>query len=208
MSSIVNFNSRFISKQKSTWTDFRESIPGKFGVGLLGDIDVAYISSAGKDYATAPALTPVYAGTVLCGATASSSCLMTQSVTQVVKGGGQTRGCGKGSVLVGSGGGGSGFEAVIIDADGLGEVSLLRITNHGAGYTSAPQLVMTVAGSCRCGSYIVNGEATSDSFLSAGVAGGLDACFTTVVALGGAFAGNGRRRNLRFSKVSFLPSLP
>lgn len=168
------------------------SFSGRFGVGLAGQLDVVYISASGKNFSTAPTIIPVYDGTVGCGGSTSGACPMTGSVTQVVKKGGQTRGCGVGSIIIAApGSGGSGFAAEITDSDDLGQIRAIKIRDHGSGYTRAPQLISSVPGSCACGSYIVDGSATQDSFQSVGIVGAFDACFVTITGLNAEVASNG-----------------
>ena len=173
---------------------------GVFGVSPLGEIDSAWISSPGTRFSSTPDLQAIYAGNVTCNRSTSASCLMSHSVTQIVQMGGKTSGCGIGQVVTAAAGAdGSGFQAIVETTDDFGMILTLRIADHGAGYSKAPQLVMEQAGSCTCGTFIVDGLATQDSKTLVSVVGAFDPCFRAVVALSGVFgvSGGWTMRNFR-----------
>lgn len=164
---------------------------GVFTTGVNGTIARTFLTSRGAGYTSDPSVLAVFAGSVKCGAgtAAAVGCVQTGRVTRVVKGKGRTRNCQVGQLITGVGGGGTGFEAEVMELANQ-EITLIRINNHGSGYTSAPQL-LTDKLECQCGAEWKDGNVVSDSYLGTNLRGRLDACYTVTVGSAGVLAATG-----------------
>ena len=164
---------------------------GAFFVGAGGAIESLFVSVQGEGYASMPDVLPYYAGLTQCGPDINSTdCPMTGSVVSLVPGKGLTQGCFFDSTyVVGVGGGGYGFKALVVTTE-YGQITSFVIVNHGANYTSPPQLVARYynQGKCSCGSLIINGQPDGPALQDATVLGNMDPCWTASIASGASFA--------------------
>lgn len=78
-----------------------------------------------------------------------SSCEQKGTITALRRASGTISSCDTAIRIVGTGGGGSGFEAQVLDINAFGSIVAWRIDNHGANYISAPSLHVT-SGYCTC----------------------------------------------------------